>query len=230
MQITVTTANICGNPLRPKRFVRRRMRRALRQPGVTFGQEVAASNRWRRGNYSAMWQRVAGVFGKTTIGGPREVPISVPKGWEVLSTASHLVHTGRKRVSPNRYITEARCRVGGQLVAFLNCHPVSKPRRGVPAAAWRIARWNTYESRLAALVAGLHGDGYTVVFGGDMNKARMPVVHPAQQVLIARRLDHLWVVPAGGVTATLTRRRVIGRTLLMDHPILTATIEIASTR
>jgi hypothetical protein len=226
MLIDVTTANICGNPLRPKWAVRRRMRRALAQPGVVFGQEVARSNRWRAGNYSAMWQRVARVYSKATIGGPREVPISVPQGCEVISSASHLAHNGRKRVSPNRYITEVRCRVGGELVAFLNCHPVSKPRRGVPAASWRIVHWDEYHSKLAALVAGLHDDGYTVVFGGDMNKARVPVIHPAQQVLIQRGLDHLWAVAAEGMAVTTTKRNVIGRTALMDHPILTATFDL----
>lgn len=230
--ITVTTANICGNPLRPRPFVRKRMRQALRQAGVVFGQEVARSNRWglRRlmhgpADYAEMWRRVAAVHGKVTFGGPHEVPISVPEGWTV---ESHVVrvHAGRKRVSPERFITIVRCVVGGQKVAFVNCHPVSKPRRGVPAASWRIARWDEYHARLAALVADLHGQGCTVVFGGDMNKVAVPVVHAAQQLLAQRGLDHLWVVPAAGVRATVTHRHVIGRTALMDHPILTATVEI----
>jgi hypothetical protein len=84
VSITITTANICGNPLRPKLAVRRRMRRALSRPGVVFGQEVAQSNHWRRGNYSAMWHAVASVHGKATLGGPHEVPISIPADWELL--------------------------------------------------------------------------------------------------------------------------------------------------
>jgi hypothetical protein len=230
MRLTITTANICGNPLRPKWAVRKRMRLALAQPDVVFGQEVARSNRWQGDNYSAMWSRVASVASKVTFGGPHEVPISVPKGWDVLSTATHLVHTGRKRVSPNRYITEVRCQVGDQQVAFLNCHPVSKPRRGVPAASWRISRWDEYHTRLAALVAELHGAGFTVIFGGDMNKVAVAVVHPAQQVLTARGLDHLWAVAAAGTTVTVIQRRAISRTVLMDHPILSATIEIGGPR
>lgn len=226
--ITVTTANICGNPLRLKRFVRRRMRRALSRHGVTFGQEVARSNRWRRGNYSAMWRAVAGVYGKSTFGGPHEVPISVPDGWEVAGARTVLVHRGRARVSPARYITEVRCVVGGRLVAFLNCHPVSKPRRGVPAASWRIKRWAAYHRRLRAMTSNLHGRGYTVVVGGDMNKRApaIPKIHPAQMSLIHSGLDHLWVVPADGVRVRVTHRSKVGRTALMDHPILTATLEI----
>lgn len=226
MAVTVTTANICGNPLRAKPSVRKRMRRALAQPGVVFGQEVARSNRWRRGNYSAMWRRVATVLGKITEGGPREVPISVPEGWEILGSTSILVHGGKRRVSPARYITTVRVVVGGRLIAFVNCHPASKPRLGVPAARWRISRWNLYTDRLAHVVAELHADGYTVTFGGDMNKRKVPMIHPRQTVLIASGLDHLWVIPAEGVAVTVTRRSKVGRTALMDHPILTATFEI----
>lgn len=233
--ITVTTANICGNPLRARRFVRRRMRRALAHAGVVFGQEVARSNRWglrrlmrRAADYSEMWHRVAAVYNKRTVGGPREVPISAPKGWESLGSSSIEAHGGRRRVSPARYITVARYSVGGRKVAFVNCHPVSKPRRGVPFARWRMSRWDEYHAELVQVVAELHAEGFTVVFGGDMNKlvSRMPQVHADQVLLIGAGLDGLWCVPADGVTARVTRRRKVGRTVLMDHPILTATFEL----
>lgn len=226
MTLTITTANICGNPLRPKRAVRKRMRRAIAQPGVVFGQEVARSNRWRRGNYSAMWHRVARVNGKITAGGPHEVPISVPEHWQLDGTESVLIHGGKRKVSPARYATIVRATINGHRVAFVNCHTVSKPRRGVPASAWRIARWDEYLTRLEAIVASLHESGYTVSFGGDMNKRTVPQVHPAQQVLTESGLDHLWVVPAEGVQIHVLRRRRIARTALMDHPILSATFEI----
>lgn len=233
--ITVTTANICGNPLRARRFVRRRMRRALAHAGGVFGQEVARSNRWglrRRmrwaADYSEAWHRVAAVYNKLTVGGPREVPISAPKGWESLGWDSIKVHSGKRRVSPARYITVARYVVGGRKVAFVNCHPPSKPRRGVPFSRWRISRWNLYISKLADIVAELHSEGYTVTFGGDMNKRRraIPQIHPDQELLISAGLDHLWAVPAEGMTVRVTRRRKVGRTALMDHPILTATFEL----
>lgn len=233
MRVTITTANICGNPLRIKRAVRRRMRRALRQPDVVFGQEIARSNRWRPfgrpGNYSKMWHHVAAVYDKTTFGGPHEVPISVPTGWEILGSEVVKVHGGKRRVSPARYITTVRVDLAGQLVAFVNCHPVSKPRRGVSSSRWRIARWDQYRARLDQIVTGLHDEGYTVVFGGDMNKRHVPRIHPEQRQMIHRGLDHLWIVPAAGTTATVTRRRRVGRTVLMDHPILTATVDIRET-
>jgi hypothetical protein len=203
------------------------MRRALKQSGAVFGQEIARSNRWRRGNYSAMWQRVASVFDKRTVGDPHEIPVSLPEAWAFLGYEVVKVHDGLRKVSPARYITVARALVGGRMIAFVNCHPVSKPRRHVSASAWRIARWNEYHDRLSAIVADLHDRDYTVIFGGDMNKRDVPRVHPAQGVAISSGLDHLWYVPAQGVSVTVTHRSKVGRTVLMDHPILTANLDLS---
>lgn len=228
MTIAVTTANICGNPLRPKRAVRRRMRRALLIAGATFGQEVARSNRWKRSNYSAMWHAVAASIGKATAGGPHEVPISSPKGFEVTGSSVVLVHKGRRTISPARYITVVRGTWGGHRVALVNCHPVSKPRRGVPFWRWRINHWNLYHEKLVVIVGHAASQGYTVVFGGDMNKRNVPVVHPRQRALVESGLDHLWVVPEDGHHVANVRTRKIRRTVLMDHPILHASFDLRS--
>lgn len=220
--VAVTTANICGNPLRAKRFVRRRMDRALEIVGVTFGQEIARSNAWRTNDYSTMWRRRADRVGKYTYGGPREVPISVPKSSNLLGHETIKVHDGKRHVSPARYINTVRLYLGGHWVAFVNCHPVSKPRKGVPYSRWRINHWNLYHERLEAEVKGLVDDGYTVVFGGDMNKRSVPSVHPRQRTLISSGLDHLWVVPAVDKKVSAVHTSKIGRTVLMDHPILHA--------
>lgn len=225
-QLTVTTANICGNPLRARPAVRKRMRRALALAGATFGQEVARSNRWRRGNYSVLWHRIAGDRHKITIGGGHEVPVSFPEAWPLDDSLVVKVHAGRRRVSPARYIVEARVIVDGVRVALVNCHPVSKPRRGVPSSSWRIARWAQYHARLVALVAQAVDDGYTVIAGGDMNRRKVPVIHARQRTLIRSGLDHLWIVPAAGVSVVGVHTHKVGRTVLMDHPILSATVEL----
>lgn len=225
-RLRVTTANICGNPRRPKAAVRRRMRRALMLGGATFGQEVARSTRWRRGNYSAEWHQLAEHLGRVTIGGPREVPISLPAGWPVRSSSVELVHAGRRGVSPARYLTTACTVVDGILVAFVNVHPVSKPRRGVPASSWRIARWAQYHDRLREHVAELVAEGYTVLVGGDLNRVNVPAFNARQRTLIAAGLDHLWIVPARGVAVVDVQASKIRRTLLMDHPILSAVVEL----
>lgn len=225
-QLTVTTANITGNPLRARRAVRRRMLRALSRAGATFGQEVAGSNRWQRGNYSALWHRLAGDRHKVTVGGVREVPVSFPEAWHLAGSLVVKVHDGRARVSPARYIVEARVIVDGIRVALINVHPVSKPRRGVPASSWRIARWAQYHARLVELVAQAVDDGYTVLVGGDLNRRVVPPIHAAQRTLIASGLDHLWIVPAAGVSLAGVHTHKVGRTLLMDHAILSATVEL----
>lgn len=234
--ITVTTANICGNPIRPKPTVAGRMRLALDHRGVTFGQEVAAANRFRigSGDYSTTWHGLAAAVGKDTFGGPHEVPVSLPgHTWEVLTHETTEVHPGLARVSPARYLTTVTARKsrGGLVVGFVNCHPVSKPRPGVDHAAWRIAHWAAYFDALAATVAELVDQGLSVVFGGDMNKVTVPAVHPRQTRLVSAGLDHLWCVPAAGRRVQVRRTQVIPRTILMDHPILRATFTLpADTR
>lgn len=235
MRITITTANITGNPMRARVFVRRRMRRALKQSGVVFGQEGARSNRWglrrllrRAADYSEMWRRVAAHHGKATYGGPHEVPISVPESWTVLAHRVVKVHAGLRRVSPARFINVVRAEVGGYRVAFVNIHAVSKPRPGYFASRWRMRMWDLYIQRLGEIVAELVDEGFTVTYGGDPNKRDLPQIHPRELVLIHSGLDHLRVVPAEGVEATVVSRSKVGRTALMDHPILTATFELES--
>lgn len=223
--ISVTTANVCGNPLRPKAVVRRRMRRALRIAGVTFGQEIARSNRWRRGNYASAWRAVAWGEDKHTFGTRHEVPISLDLDiWDVQAHDTEKAHEGKAHVSPARYITwVAAKRHTGEQVAFVDCHPPSKPRRGVPFSRWRIEHWNIYFDLLCEIVERLSSESYTVVFGGDMNKRRraIPQVHRDQRLLVSSGLDHLWVVPAAGATVRIRKPRKVRRTVLMDHPILT---------
>ena len=229
--ITVTTANVCGNPIRAKAVVRARMTAALSRTGVVFAQEVAASNRFRvgGGDYSTLWHRIAAAHHKVTEGGPREVPISLPaRHWQLLTQDTVKVHDGLARVSPARYLTSvvARREVTGEVVGFVNAHTVSKPRPGVNHAAWRMARWDEYQAAMVTTVAELIGTCDAVVFGGDLNRVHVPPIHPDQSRLIASGLDHLWIVTRPGWSARVMRTRVQPRTLLMDHPILTATFAL----
>lgn len=232
--VTVTTANICGNPIRARRAVRKRMRQALQFTGVTFGQEVAQSNHFRigRGNYSHAWHGIATSLGKTTEGGPKEVPISLPRDYEVLSAEARLMHKGKRMVSPNRFATIVTTIHGYQKVAFVNCHTVSKPRRWVPFSRWRIKNFNIYLDKLSGIVEELHSQGFTVVFGGDMNhKSPMPVkIHLNQRVLVSSGLDHLWIVLAKSVALEHVNHTSISRTALMDHPILTVSFDLTNAK
>lgn len=230
--ITITTANICGNPIRPKAIVRKRMNRALSNPGVTFGQECAAYNKFRippRGNYSRAWHRLAERHNKITEGGGHEVPISLDATFKIVNAESRFIHAGKKFVSPNRFATIVKTTIGGQKVAFVNCHTVSQPRLSVFFGKWRIANWNLYLNKLEQIISELHTEGFTTVFGGDMNAPldAIPVVNPKEHLLISRGLDHLWVVPAEGVTCAIASKSVVPRTVLMDHPILTASFVLS---
>lgn len=233
----IVTSNVCGNPIRAKAAVRARIRRAMRLgppiSTVNFGQELAGSNKFRvpprSGNYAETWADIALALGRKSYGKPHEVPVAVPKGWKVLSQSTRQLHGGKRRVSPARFVTIVVVRFeDGLEVTFANCHTVSKPRRGVPAASWRIAHYATYLGKLGEIVAEQHAQGRTVVFGGDMNhRAKgLPQIHPYQRVIVSSGLDHLWYVPAGGHRVTVSHHRRIRRTALMDHPILAATLKV----
>jgi hypothetical protein len=233
--LTPVTSNVCGNPLRAKAAVRRRIRRAAQVPGankVNFGQEIAGSNRFRipphSGSYADLWREVMAHHGRVTFGYPHEVPVSVPEHWRVTHHETRKLHGGRRKVSPARYATVVCAEVDGFKVAFICCHTVSKPRPGVRQARWRMDRFAEYLHQLSGIVAHWHQQGHTVIFGGDMNhRAKgLPAIHPDQRVLIQSGLDHLWVVEAKGHKVTRIRAKKIHRTALMDHPILYATVKV----
>lgn len=220
-KITVTTANICSNPVRKLSVVRERIHQAAARPGIVFGQEITTPG------YPKAWRQIMRGTGRRTYRSGVEVPISLPaKRWTALGTERHRVHGGLEHISPARFFTVVRARRStGEPVAFVNCHPVSKPGRST-RAGWRQARWDEYHAAVSRRVAVLHMAGYTVVVGGDLNHGDPPPFHPAQRNLINRGLDHLYVVPAEGMRVIVRRRRVIKRTRLMDHPILTAAFDL----
>lgn len=225
--VRVTTANICGLPVRPLDAVRARIAQAVEHGGVVFTQEMTAPG------YAEAFKLVAHHAGLGTTwddGKPLENLIAVPTDLENESAHVLHVHGGMPKVSPARVIAVVRGTINGLPVAFLNCHTVSKPRRGVRASWWRIAKHALYLSRLSAEVALLRSQGYTVVCGGDMNATRKRLrgwlPHPSARLIASQGLDHLWVVPADGVHVTVRHHHPIPRTRLMDHPILSATLTI----
>lgn len=220
-KITVTTANICSNPVRKLSVVRERIHQAAARPGIVFGQEITTPG------YPKAWRQIMRGTGRRTYRSGVEVPISLPaKRWTALGTERHRVHGGLEHISPARFFTVVRARRStGELVAFINCHPVSRPGRST-RAAWRQARWDQYHAAVSRRVEALRDIGYTVVVGGDLNHKNPPPFHSAQRNLINRGLDHLYVVPASDMRVVVRRRHVLKRTRLMDHPILTVAFDL----
>jgi hypothetical protein len=218
--ISAVAANICCLPIRPQAAVRQRVIQALDLGVAVFFAEIEIP-RYSRAVRVQSAKRARRVFG---LG--HEVPISVPSSYLVTSAEVVRVHGGLARVSPSRVMTIVKADVQGEKVAFIACHPVSKPRLGVSHARWRISRWNTYKAALRRQIAILHVAGYTVVFGGDMNKTRPGVFHASQVQLAKSGLDHVWVVPGPGKTVTVRRPRVVKRTRLMDHPLVVGTFDL----
>jgi hypothetical protein len=83
------------------------------------------------------------------------------------------------------------------------------------------------------LVTRLHNDGWTVVVGGDLNRGRrvrwQGRHHWGERRIPVRSLMQLAVIPAAGVTATLTHTRWIGHNghpLHTDHDIAATTVHL----
>lgn len=229
--LVVVSANICSNPVRPIPKVRARVVQAAAGATVVFGQELNPAHP----DYRAAWHGVAHQLGMATYG-TREDLVSVC-GSLGLTNVEHdtiRVHGGMPKVSPARYIEQVTGTLpNGLPVAFLACHLVSKPRRGVPGAWWRISRHELYLSRLAGLVGSL-AHTHTVIYGGDMNatargRLRGWKAHPAQQVLTYSGLDHLWAVAGPGARVLARPLPPIRRTRYMDHPIIRAAVRITPT-
>ena len=242
--VRVVTANIRSNPRQRFIYVRNRIRQALKSAGpggVTFLQECDPSKltlspyKGNRRRYSAVAAAEAKRVRKEVFGGNTEIPIILDTAvWRVVKHDVVDVHGGLAHVSPDRDIVAvwAAHRKTGAKVLFLNLHPVSKghyaaSKRGVSSLAWRRSHLVMYMNRLAGLVKAGRADGYTAVYGGDMNDPTPSRVHPEQEPLNNAGLDHLFVVPAAGAHVGSGRRWRSAPTKAMDHPILGAQFNLA---
>lgn len=219
-----TTANICALPIRPQVFVRMRVRRAMRQSMVCYFQEIEPP-RYKRAVRNAARKYKRGFTGLDS-----EVPMAYRTDLlTLISGGAERVHGGLDHVSPSRYANVSKfMHVTGQKVAYIDCHTVSKPRKGVDHAAWRMKMWYTeYIPWLRKRIAELHAEGFDVIVGGDMNNNHVPLLHADQVLIASSGLDHLWVIPAAGRKVVNHSKQVIKRTRLMDHPIVTGRTRVA---
>lgn len=231
MEFTAVCSNICANPLRAQWRVSRRISQASKVAGpnrVNTGSEVEYPRYWNA------WRRIMRRAGSVSYGIGHEVPVSIPKDWEVLHHSLHRVHGGLHGVSPSRFVNEVQADVEGSKLAVLACHPVSEGylhdrRKAGKSWSWRHARLLEYEGYLKKRVLELHTLGFTVVVSGDMNNPDPPQWHSAQVHVAHSGLDHIWVIPAPGHRVTRHVAHSIPaalRTLGMDHPVISARVSV----
>lgn len=156
----------------------------------------------------------------------RRVPRLHVGGW-----TTHIFHKAVARYSPERSYTKAWGRIDGFPVLFLDTHltqgcagPHSRhPERC--GAVFEEIHWLKVH-----VVAPAHANGRTVIVGGDMN--RNPLIRWGVRQAAARpvTLMQIAVVPARGVTAHVSRERVVSRLnshgLWTDHKTPSAQVRL----
>lgn len=223
----IVTSNIQHLPPRPVTIARRRMIRARdisrsqAYPRVNFGQEIYKD----KPDYRGQWLSV--FADRINAGNLHEVPITFEhRFYSVYGVHTWRLTEGKKHVTPDRWITvvEGVTHIGTRL-AFVNMHPASKPRLG----GYRKRVWNIYHDRAAKIINGLVNQGYTVIYGGDLNrKNNIPFYHSTQQTLIESGLDHLYIALPKGVKYEILTTKKIRRSHSMDHPILMARVKVTT--
>lgn len=130
-----------------------------------------------------------------------ETPISLKKKyWNVLYSGVVQTHKGRKRVTPNRYISYVVAeQIGtGNVVVFTNSHFVSGAfsNKYPFTKKWRRARWDYHWSIMHDMVNKFVNAGYTVIGGGDWNATHVRKFMRRQRWLATGGIDHLFTCEA----------------------------------
>lgn len=196
---------------------------------AVFGAEIAF------GNYRRSWRKHAKRAGYHSKGAKRECPIAVRE--KPAKAVVKLLSRGVATVTPNRYATVVKD--PEPRAAYIALHLVSRWQEYARSDATHGLR-----KRLAARevrkvirrIARLHGRGWTVVVGGDLNALTAVEWHPDQVQALPvtgsnlARMMQLAVIPAPGVHVTPTHHGNHHAGLHTDHPFRWATFELEEKR
>lgn len=232
-QIRAATINVRSNPIMSRDKVVADVDRAAK-----MGADVL------------MWQEISPDYYKDVIraekiGDPRRgewrtfqqdlaVPITVRLGgdspWEFVSEGRKLMHGGRAKVSPNRYISWVvlKDRTSGRKTVFMNTHMVSGAWNGKPDTddAWRQEVWQKHRGEQAKNIAGFNGQGLSVVYGGDFNRQNVQQFSSRDKQVVNTGIDHLGVVLAAGddLAAVQAKKTVGGFNSDHDAKLMSITV------
>lgn len=111
----------------------------------------------------------------------------------------HQAHGGRAGVTPARgTLVTTGTLSDGSKVALVNAHRINgtgwKGNRRRAFWRWRRNRWLEHHDQDKRLVARLVADGYTVIFGGDLNRTDPPPIHHRAVPLRAGGITQLYLV------------------------------------
>ncbi|MGH8794295.1 MAG: hypothetical protein ACRDXX_16810 [Stackebrandtia sp.] len=137
----------------------------------------------------------------------RQVPMSIPKAYDVVERRITFCHGGKARVSPARYITQtllARADDPELRLVFANTHYVSGAWNGKddPHEQWRVDNWKKHRRKHRDDVLHYWRDrGFPVIWTGDVNRNPMPLLLPDHEKrAFAGGIDQIGWVPGGNGT------------------------------
>lgn len=128
----------------------------------------------------------------------------VMTGWKTgllsnVDTEWRQAHGGRAGVTPARGTLVVKATfTDGSPLALVNAHRINGTgwpgNRRRSFHRWRRARWMEHHDQDKHLVAQLVQDGYTVIFGGDLNRTDPPPIHHRAVPLRASGITQLYLV------------------------------------
>lgn len=150
----------------------------------------------------------------------RQVPVSIPKTYDILDRRITFCHGGKAGVSPSRYITQvllARADDPRTRFVFANTHYVAGAWNGQVDSheKWRDDSWSKAFRRHRDEVLGYwRGRGFPVIWTGDVNRSPMPLLMPRHEKrAFARGIDQIgWVPGTNG-----TRLKLVGTKTVPMH-------------
>lgn len=145
-----------------------------------------------------------------------EVPVSVPRTFEVVGRRVTRAHGGKAGVSPHRVITQVllQLKADPQLKFVLaNTHYVSGAWNGKddPAEAWRRKMWKRhFRKHRDKVLDHWHAKGYPVIWTGDVNRSPMPRLVPGEKRAFKRGIDQIaWLPGTDGTRIRLRRTKTV---------------------
>lgn len=145
------------------------------------------------------------------------VPMSIPTEFNVVDRRVTRVHGGKGGVSPNRVITEAVLELAADpelRFVFVNTHYVAGAWNGTddPHEAWRRRMWaRHFRTHRDDVLDHWHSRGYPVIWTGDVNRSRMPLLLPKREKrAFSRGIDQIaWVPGTNGTEIRLKGTKTV---------------------
>ncbi|OEU85190.1 hypothetical protein DB35_01525 [Streptomyces abyssalis] len=222
-RLVVVTANIGRDNLGAREAAVRAVRRAVKDDGgfaqplvgwqeIGGGDEDGKENRFIRKHFGSGYRNL--FLGQ---GAARQVPMSVPRTFDVIDRRVTRAHGGKAGVSPHRVISQAVLELAADprvRLVVANTHYVSGAwnNEDDPADAWRRKMWKRhFRKHRDDVLEHWHAKGFPVVWTGDVNRNPMPRLVPRDEKrAFPRGIDQIaWLPGTNGTELRLERTKTI---------------------